>query len=129
MKLLQRTGVKPTVDMAVRLGLRNYTIPGSSGFGDKSIATYVKEGNLGSFTLGPFPVNGSELSNVAATLASGGVWCPPIPSRRSRRSSATATATSSSAPTGARSGPGPGRGAQSASRSSTAVWPTRWPIC
>ena len=78
-KLLQRTGVKPTVDMAVRLGLRSYTIPGSSGFGDKSIATYVKEGNLGSFTLGPFPVNGLELSNVAATLASGGVWCPPNP--------------------------------------------------
>nr|WP_161927560.1 penicillin-binding protein [Gordonia crocea] len=78
-KLLQRTGVKPTVDMAVRLGLRSYTIPGSSGFGDKSIATYVKDGNLGSFTLGPFAVNGLELSNVAATLASGGTWCPPNP--------------------------------------------------
>ncbi|NNG98817.1 penicillin-binding protein [Gordonia araii NBRC 100433] len=77
--LLQRTGVKPTVDMAVRLGLRSYTTPGSSGFGDKSIATYVKQGNLGSFTLGPFAVNALELSNVGATLASGGVWCPPNP--------------------------------------------------
>ncbi|QKT06026.1 penicillin-binding protein [Gordonia sp. X0973] len=78
-KLLQRVGVSPTVDMAVRLGLRSYTVPGSSGFGDKSIATYVKQGNLGSFTLGPFAVNALELSNVAATLASGGTWCPPNP--------------------------------------------------
>ncbi|MFT4199783.1 penicillin-binding protein [Gordonia sp. (in: high G+C Gram-positive bacteria)] len=78
-KLLQRVGVSPTVDMAVRLGLRSYTQPGSSGFGDKSIATYVKQGNLGSFTLGPFAVNALELSNVAATLSSGGVWCPPNP--------------------------------------------------
>jgi membrane peptidoglycan carboxypeptidase len=77
--LLQQTGVKPTVDMAVRLGLRSYNTPGTSGSGDKSIAQYVKDGNFGSFTLGPFPVNGLELSNVAATLASGGVWCPPNP--------------------------------------------------
>lgn len=77
--LLERTGVKPTVDMAVRLGLRSYTAPGTSGYGDKSIAQYVKDGNLGSFTLGPTAVNGLELSNVAATLASGGVWCPPNP--------------------------------------------------
>ncbi|WHU46294.1 transglycosylase domain-containing protein [Gordonia sp. L191] len=78
-KLLQQTGVKPTVDMAVRLGLRSYNTPGTSGDGDKSIAQYVKDGNFGSFTLGPFPVNGLELSNVAATLSSGGVWCPPNP--------------------------------------------------
>ncbi|WAC57363.1 penicillin-binding protein [Gordonia sp. SL306] len=78
-KLLQQVGVKPAVDMAVRLGLRSYTVPGSSGYGDKSMATYVKEGNFGSFTLGPLPVNGLELSNVAATLASGGTWCPPNP--------------------------------------------------
>ncbi|MFT4044769.1 MAG: penicillin-binding protein [Gordonia sp. (in: high G+C Gram-positive bacteria)] len=78
-KLLQRVGVKPAVDMAVRLGMRSYVVPGSSGYGDKSIAQYVKDGNLGSFTLGPWPINGLELSNVAATLASGGVWCPPNP--------------------------------------------------
>lgn len=78
-KLLQQVGVKPTVDMAVRLGLRSYNSPGTSGFGEKSMATYVKDGNFGSFTLGPTPVNGLELSNVAATLASGGVWCPPNP--------------------------------------------------
>ncbi|MFT3898861.1 MAG: transglycosylase domain-containing protein [Gordonia sp. (in: high G+C Gram-positive bacteria)] len=78
-ELLRRVGVPPTVDMSVRLGLRSYTTPGSSGIGDKSIATYVKQGNLGSFTLGPFAINALELSNVAATLSSGGVWCPPNP--------------------------------------------------
>ena len=35
--------------------------------------------NLGSFTLGPTWVNPLELSNVAATLASHGKWCPPSP--------------------------------------------------
>ncbi|MFT4126056.1 MAG: transglycosylase domain-containing protein [Gordonia sp. (in: high G+C Gram-positive bacteria)] len=77
--LLQQVGVKPTVDMAVRLGLRSYNSPGTSGQGNKSMAQWVKDGNFGSFTLGPLPVNGVELSNVAATLASGGVWCPPNP--------------------------------------------------
>jgi membrane peptidoglycan carboxypeptidase len=38
-----------------------------------------KSQNLGSFTLGPTPINPLELSNVAATLASGGKWCPPSP--------------------------------------------------
>ncbi|MBA4025100.1 MAG: carboxypeptidase/penicillin-binding protein 1A [Gordonia sp.] len=78
-KLLQDVGVGPTVDMAVRLGLRSYTNPGTSGFGEQSLADYIKENNLGSFTLGPTAVDALELSNVAATLASGGVWCPPNP--------------------------------------------------
>ncbi|MFT3716265.1 MAG: transglycosylase domain-containing protein [Gordonia sp. (in: high G+C Gram-positive bacteria)] len=78
-QMLQQVGVKPAVDMAVRLGLRSYTAPGSSGVGDASLADYIKKGNFGSFTLGPFPVNAVELSNVAATLGSGGVWCPPTP--------------------------------------------------
>lgn len=78
-QMLQQVGVKPAVDMAVRLGLRSYTAPGSSGVSDASLADYIKKGNFGSFTLGPFPVNALELSNVAATLASGGVWCPPTP--------------------------------------------------
>ncbi|MFC3243228.1 penicillin-binding protein [Gordonia humi] len=78
-QLLQQVGVKPAVDMAVRLGLRSYNSPGTSGHGDQSLAEYVKKGNFGSFTLGPFAVNALELSNVAATLASGGVWCPPNP--------------------------------------------------
>ncbi|MEZ5212388.1 MULTISPECIES: penicillin-binding protein [unclassified Gordonia (in: high G+C Gram-positive bacteria)] len=77
--MLQQVGVTPAVNMAVRLGLRSYAAPGSSGHGDQSLADYVKKGNFGSFTLGPFAVNALELSNVAATLASGGVWCPPSP--------------------------------------------------
>lgn len=79
-KLIESVGVTPTVDMAVRLGLRSYTLPGTAGQGtDQSLADYQKEANLGSFTLGPTYVNPLELSNVAATLASGGKWCPPNP--------------------------------------------------
>jgi membrane peptidoglycan carboxypeptidase len=78
-KLIQSVGVTPTVDMAIRLGLRSYTLPGTSGFTEQSLADMVKEQNLGSFTLGPTAVNPLELSNVAATLASSGKWCPPTP--------------------------------------------------
>ena len=78
-QLLQQVGVKNAVDMAVRLGLRSYNQPNTSGFGEQSLAEHIKKGNFGSFTLGPFAVNDLELSNVAATLASGGVWCPPNP--------------------------------------------------
>ncbi|QBJ98725.1 PASTA domain-containing protein [Rhodococcus sp. ABRD24] len=78
-KLIEATGVTPTVDMAVRLGLRSYTATGSSGFGDQSMADMQKAQNLGSFTLGPTWVNPLELANVAATLASHGKWCPPSP--------------------------------------------------
>ena len=72
-----------TVDMAVRLGLRSYALPGTARDYDpesnESLADFVKRQNLGSFTLGPIEVNALELSNVAATLASGGMWCPPNP--------------------------------------------------
>ncbi len=78
-KLIQATGVAPTVDMAVRLGLRSYAQPGTSGFDDRSMADFQKDQNLGSFTLGPTWINPLELSNVAATLASHGKWCPPTP--------------------------------------------------
>ncbi|WP_157195395.1 penicillin-binding transpeptidase domain-containing protein, partial [Nocardia tenerifensis] len=78
-KLIQAVGVTPTVDMAVRLGMRSYTEPGSSGHGNQSLADMMKEQNLGSFTLGPVAINPLELSNVAATLGSGGKWCPPNP--------------------------------------------------
>ena len=69
--------------MAVRLGLRSYADPGTARDyvpkSDESLADYIKRENIGSFTLGPFQVNALELSNVAATLASGGMWCPPSP--------------------------------------------------
>ena len=82
-KLIQQVGVPRAVDMAVRLGLRSYADPGTARAyvpnSDESLADYVKRSNIGSFTLGPFEINALELSNVAATLASGGVWCPPTP--------------------------------------------------
>ncbi|MFD0000119.1 penicillin-binding protein [Nocardia sp. NPDC127526] len=80
-KLIQSVGVTPTVDMAVRLGMRSYTQPGTSGHGNQSLADMIKDQNLGSFTLGPVAINPLELSNVAATIASGGKWCPPTPIR------------------------------------------------
>ncbi|HLS78273.1 MAG TPA: penicillin-binding protein [Nocardia sp.] len=78
-KLIQDVGVTPTVDMAIRLGMRSFTKPATSGYGNQSVAEMVKNQNLGSFTLGPVAINPLELSNVAATLASGGRWCPPSP--------------------------------------------------
>ncbi|WP_040794050.1 penicillin-binding protein [Nocardia higoensis] len=78
-KLIQDVGVTPTVDMAIRLGMRSFIKPATSGFGNQSVAEMVKNQNLGSFTLGPVAINPLELSNVAATLASGGRWCPPSP--------------------------------------------------
>ena len=82
-KLIQQVGVGRAVDMAVRLGLRSYAEPGTARAyvpkSNESLADYVKRENIGSFTLGPFEVNPLELSNVAATLASGGTWCPPTP--------------------------------------------------
>jgi membrane peptidoglycan carboxypeptidase len=82
-RLIQQVGVPRAVDMAVRLGLRTYAVPGSARAYDptsnESLADYIKRINAGSFTLGPFQLNALELSNVAATLASGGVWCPPSP--------------------------------------------------
>ena len=82
-KLIQQVGVPRAVDMAVRLGLRSYAIPGTARAydpqGNESLADFIKRQNMGSFTLGPFQLNALELSNVAATLASGGVWCPPSP--------------------------------------------------
>ncbi len=52
-KLIEATGVTPTVDMAVRLGMRSYADPNTSGFDERSMADFQKEQNLGSFTLGP----------------------------------------------------------------------------
>lgn len=78
-KLIESVGVTPTVDMSVRLGLRSYADPNTSGFDEQSMADFQKSQNLGSYTLGPTWVNPLELSNVAATLASSGKWCPPTP--------------------------------------------------
>src|ERR1700741_74348 len=82
-RLIQLVGVPRAVDMAIKLGLRSYADPGSARDYDpdsnESLADFIKRQNIGSFTLGPIEVNALELSNVAATLASGGMWCPPSP--------------------------------------------------
>lgn len=77
-QLIEKVGVAPVVDLAVGLGLRSYAEPGSFD-GESSIADYMKDHNLGSFTLGPTAVNALELSNVGASIASGGRWCEPNP--------------------------------------------------
>jgi membrane peptidoglycan carboxypeptidase len=82
-KLIQQVGVTRAVDMAVRLGMRSYALPGTARAYDpesnESLADFIKRQNIGSFTLGPFQLDALELANVAATLASGGTWCPPSP--------------------------------------------------
>lgn len=85
--LQERVGLDKTVDMATRLGMRqtllasnkNGTIIGPSSASGRSQAEWVKEKNVGAFTLGFSPTSPLELSNVAATLMSGGIWCPPTP--------------------------------------------------
>ncbi|CAB0925594.1 transglycosylase domain-containing protein [Corynebacterium diphtheriae] len=77
-QMIEKVGVKDVVDTSVKLGLRSYANPGTFNK-DNSIADYVKEHNLGSYTLGPTAVNPLELSNVAASLASDGMWCEPSP--------------------------------------------------
>lgn len=88
-KLISQFGVGRAVDMAIKLGLRSYANPGTARDynpdSNESLADFVKRQNLGSFTLGPIELNALELSNVAATLASGGVWCPPQPNRPAHR--------------------------------------------
>jgi len=76
--LISQIGVKPAVDMAVRLGLRSYAENGTAPNG-QSLQDFAIDNNQGSFTLGPDAVNALELSNVGATLASNGRWCPPSP--------------------------------------------------
>lgn len=78
-KLIEQVTVPTVVDLAVKLGMRSYAKPGTQDGEKESIADFFKKNNMGSFTLGPTAVNGLELSNVAASIASGGVWCEPSP--------------------------------------------------
>ncbi len=108
-RLIQLVGVSRAVDMAVRLGLRSYAVPGTARTydpsGNESLADFIKQQNMGSFTLGPFQLNALELANVGATLASGGVWCPPSPidkifDRRGHEVSVTTEACDQAVPEG-----------------------------
>jgi membrane peptidoglycan carboxypeptidase len=82
----------PIVDMASKLGMRETMASnlnggtvkpdGAAGENVSQTAAFGPKGNYpgnGSFTLGPSPLSGLELGNVAATILSGGVWCPPTP--------------------------------------------------
>jgi membrane peptidoglycan carboxypeptidase len=91
--LEEKTGMGPVTEMASRLGLRNtmsLNLAGrepnpeaeSLGLQQSQLDFFGPEGDdpgEGSFTLGVSPVSGLELANVAATIMSGGVWCPPTP--------------------------------------------------
>jgi membrane peptidoglycan carboxypeptidase len=89
--LEEQVGLDAVVDMASRLGMRETMATTISGVrpdpaaADKeqrvSQAEYYKANGNASFTLGPAPVSTLELANVAATLMSGGTWCPPSPVR------------------------------------------------
>jgi membrane peptidoglycan carboxypeptidase len=83
-RLMEFTGVPNVVDMAVRLGMRSlattpFVDPATGRPTDRSIAEVTKAQRQASFTLGVSPTSVLELANVGATLASGGVWCPPTP--------------------------------------------------
>jgi membrane peptidoglycan carboxypeptidase len=83
-RLMEFTGVADVVDMAVRLGMRSlattpFVNPATGEPTDRSIAEVTKAQRQASFTLGVTPTSVLELANVGATLAGGGVWCPPTP--------------------------------------------------
>lgn len=78
-KLMEFTGVPDVVDMAVRLGLRRSLANTTDPRTGRSYAEDIKAQKRASFTLGVDPVSVLELSNVGATLASAGRWCPPSP--------------------------------------------------
>ncbi|HWO68073.1 MAG TPA: transglycosylase domain-containing protein, partial [Umezawaea sp.] len=83
-KLEEFTGVPDVVDMAVRLGMKSlattpFVDPNTGRRTDRSIAEVTKAQKQASFTLGVSPTSVLELSNVGATLASAGTWCPPSP--------------------------------------------------
>ncbi len=85
--LQERVGLEPTVDMASRLGMRQTLLSanaagnpvGPTGANGPNQAAWVKQKNIGAFTLGFAPASPLELGNTAATLMSGGTWCPPTP--------------------------------------------------
>jgi membrane peptidoglycan carboxypeptidase len=90
-KLVDRVGMPAVLSMAYRLGMR-HTLASNSAGGDPSSPANSVSGNPllhqaqlqyfqnhPAFTLGPSPLDPLELANVAATLVSGGTWCPPSP--------------------------------------------------
>ncbi|MPZ00094.1 MAG: penicillin-binding protein [Actinophytocola sp.] len=91
--LEEKAGMGPVVKMAEKLGLRRSMAANGKGLSpdpkaeDNLLSSTQSEiygpnglwPGSGSFTLGPAAVSGLELANVAATIMSGGMWCPPSP--------------------------------------------------
>ncbi len=85
--LEERAGLNNTVDMAARLGMRrtlkHHDLAGvpmaSERARERTQAEEIKQRKIGAFTLGFSPTSPLELSNVSATIMSGGKWCPPTP--------------------------------------------------
>lgn len=82
--LEDQIGLTDVAKMAVKLGLRGYNLPVGEvepGFASLtgSYADQVVQQKIVSFTLGVSPVSPLELANSGATVASGGMWCPPTP--------------------------------------------------
>jgi membrane peptidoglycan carboxypeptidase len=83
----------PGIEMASKLGMRETMASNVGGgtvdpkSGDSSVNQSQAQAygprpgwpGTGAFTLGFSPLSGLELGNVAATILSGGVWCPPTP--------------------------------------------------
>ncbi|MGH3906577.1 MAG: penicillin-binding transpeptidase domain-containing protein [Pseudonocardiaceae bacterium] len=69
--------VDPIVEMAYRLGMRE-SLQAPAGPG-RTVAEAVKTEERASYTLGPEPTSPRDLANVAATIMSGGMWCPADP--------------------------------------------------
>ncbi|MFC4857788.1 transglycosylase domain-containing protein [Actinophytocola glycyrrhizae] len=92
--LEEQAGMRAVLDMANRLGMRK-TMASNAATGGApdpdAESAEARQSQLeffgpsenspgkGSFTLGVSPTSGLELANVAATILSGGVWCPPTP--------------------------------------------------
>jgi len=90
--LESEVGMPAVLDMARRLGLRNTLTTNEIGgqpitdpsnplskdpqYNEPQSQYFL---NKLSFTLGDSPVSPLEMTNVSATLMSGGVWCPPNP--------------------------------------------------
>ncbi|MEU6645082.1 transglycosylase domain-containing protein [Saccharomonospora sp. NPDC046836] len=92
--LEEQAGMRSVVDMASRLGLRKTMASNAANGGTPDPNAESAEARqtqtewfgpkanspgLGAFTLGVSPTSGLEMANVAATIMSGGVWCPPTP--------------------------------------------------
>ncbi len=82
--LEDQVGLQKVAEMAVRLGLKGYSLdagqvdPAFANAGTDYTQQVVAQ-KIVSFTLGVSPVSPLELANVGATLDSDGRWCPPTP--------------------------------------------------